>query len=94
VASIRNYRRTKDEISIALMISLIGIVMCSTLHEGEHWRHMWLFFGLVWGFNTSNFGLGTRPDRADRNRADRPSPQRLVRTAVRSRVGAPADARR
>lgn len=94
VASIRNYRRAKDEISIALMISLIGIVMCSTLHEGEHWRHMWLFFGLVWGFNTSNFGVGTRPDRADRNRADKSSPQTIMRTAVRSRVGAPADARR
>ena len=39
IVSIRNYRRTKDEIAIVLLISLIGIVMCSSLHEGEHWRH-------------------------------------------------------
>lgn len=51
VVSLRNYRRTKNEITIALLISLVGIVFCSTLHEGEHWRHTWLFYGLVWGLN-------------------------------------------
>ena len=30
VVSLRNYRRTKDEITIALLISLVGIVFCST----------------------------------------------------------------
>jgi hypothetical protein len=49
VVSLRNYRRTQNDIPIVLMASLIGIVMCATLHEGEHWRHMWLLFGLVWG---------------------------------------------
>lgn len=51
VVSLRNYRRTRSEIPVVLMASLIGIVMCATLHEGEHWRHMWLLFGLVWGLN-------------------------------------------
>ncbi|HMN87927.1 MAG TPA: hypothetical protein PKA74_18360 [Bauldia sp.] len=37
------------------MLSLIGIVMCASLHEGEHWRHMWLAYGLVWGFNAAKF---------------------------------------
>jgi hypothetical protein len=54
VVSLRNYRRTKNEITIALLISLVGIVFCSTLHEGEHWRHSWLFYGLVWGLNCFN----------------------------------------
>lgn len=56
VVSIRNYRRTGNEIAIALLISLMGIVFCSTLHEGEHWRHTWLMYGLVWGFNALNMG--------------------------------------
>jgi hypothetical protein len=61
VVSILNYRRTRDEIVIALLISLVGIVWCASLHEGEHWRHMWLFFGLVWGLCTLNFSFGKRP---------------------------------
>jgi hypothetical protein len=56
VVSLRNYRRTQNDIPIVLMASLIGIVMCATLHEGEHWRHMWLLFGLVWGLNAFEFG--------------------------------------
>ncbi|HEY8577351.1 MAG TPA: O-antigen ligase family protein [Devosia sp.] len=53
VVSLRNYRQTGNEIAIALLISLVGIIFCSTLHEGEHWRHSWLFYGLVWGLNAS-----------------------------------------
>lgn len=56
VVSIRNYRRTRDEIVVALMISMIAIVMCTSLHEGEHWRHLWLMFGMVWGVNIYNLG--------------------------------------
>jgi hypothetical protein len=61
VVSILNYRRTGDEIAIALLISLIGIVWCASLHEGEHWRHLWLYFGVVWGFCTLNFATAKRP---------------------------------
>ena len=61
VVSIRNYRRTQDPIVIVLLWSLIGIVLCASLHEGEHWRHMWLLFGLVWGLNISNPGFGSSP---------------------------------
>lgn len=61
VVSIRNYRRTQDPIVIVLLWSLIGIVLCASLHEGEHWRHMWLLFGLVWGLNISNPGFGSKP---------------------------------
>ena len=73
VISILNYRRTRDDVTIALLISLIGIVWCASLHEGEHWRHMWLFFGLVWGLCTLNFGPGKRPAA--------PSPSRVVARA-------------
>ena len=72
VVSLRNYRKTQNDIPIVLMASLIGIVMCATLHEGEHWRHMWLLFGLVWGLNVFGFDpykpAGDAPDKAARLR--------------------------
>ena len=55
VLSVENYRRTRHPIAIMLLISFLGLVMCATLHEGEHWRHLWLFMGLVWGFSPANF---------------------------------------
>jgi len=61
VISILNYRRTRDEMIIALMLGLIGVVWCASLHEGEHWRHMWLGFGMVWGLCADNFGRGKQP---------------------------------
>lgn len=42
VVSLRNYRKTHDEVVLVLLWSLIGIVMCASLHEGEHWRQMGL----------------------------------------------------
>lgn len=77
VVSIRNYRRNKNEITIALLISLVGIVFCSTLHEGEHWRHTWLLYGLVWGLNPFNVGSDHRPIAAAR-----PAPGRAGATTV------------
>jgi hypothetical protein len=98
VVSIRNYRRTQSEIAIALLISLVGIVMGATLHEGEHWRHMWLLFGLVWGLNSFNLGLGTRSTAASQDLARKRSPPRWVSatTAAQSHIGAraPEDAGR
>lgn len=70
VVSVLNYRRSGDDISIVLMLSIIGIVMCSSLHEGEHWRHMWLTYGLVWGFAPPL----RRPGRASAPVATQPAP--------------------
>jgi hypothetical protein len=25
------------------------------LQQVEHWRHLWMFLGLLWGFNIRNF---------------------------------------
>ncbi|GHA39000.1 membrane protein [Devosia pacifica] len=75
VVSVRNYRKTKDEIALALLISLLGILMGATLHEGEHWRHLWLFFGLVWGFNQFSIGIQTSAPVASHDLAGkRPAP--------------------
>ncbi|MBJ3785454.1 O-antigen ligase family protein [Devosia sediminis] len=72
VISVRNYRRTGSDIPVVMVASLVGIVMCATLHEGEHWRHMWLFFGLVWGLNMFCIGGGeTKPAARQGQRAPR-----------------------
>jgi len=85
VVSLRNYRRTKNELAIVLLISLVGIIFCSTLHEGEHWRHSWLFYGLVWGFNAFNPGMSAKPVAARQAVASQrpPPPRTRVATAAR-----------
>ncbi|WIJ23871.1 O-antigen ligase family protein [Devosia sp. RR2S18] len=96
VVSLRNYRRTNNEIAIALLISLMGIIFCSSLHEGEHWRHSWLFYGLIWGLNSYNVGL-QRPSPARVHVSPvrhSPQPQRRPATAIPSRTGVPAPTRR
>ena len=76
VVSLRNTRRTGSEIPLVLLFSLIGVILGASLHEGEHWRHMWLCFGLVWGFNAANFAADKAPARRrtapGRVRAPRP----------------------
>ncbi|HEX2257604.1 MAG TPA: O-antigen ligase family protein [Afifellaceae bacterium] len=53
--SLVNYRLTSSPIVPLAIASFVGPVLCALLHEGEHWRHLWLFLGLVWGLNPSNF---------------------------------------
>lgn len=83
VVSIRNYRRTGNEITIALLISLVGIVFCSTLHEGEHWRHTWLLYGLVWGLNPLIVGSDGKPAAGRR-----PAPPQAAQRRINSRASA------
>jgi O-antigen ligase len=75
VISVRNYRRTRNELSIALLLALAAVVMCATLHEGEHWRQMWMMFGLIWGIDVTRF----KPETATRRPAPaavQPAPSR------------------
>ena len=58
VVAILNYRQTRSDIPLVILASLIGVVMGATLHEGEHWRQMWLMFGMTWGFNAFAFNGG------------------------------------
>lgn len=58
VVSVLNYRRTRSDVPIVLLLSLIGPIMGASLHEGEHWRQMWLHFGLVWGMDPSILNRG------------------------------------
>ena len=81
VVSLRNTRRTGSEIPLVLLFSLIGVILGASLHEGEHWRHMWLCFGLVWGFNAANFAA----DKPAARRRTGPAPVRTPRPQVARR---------
>ena len=59
VSAWRGYVRTRSDVPIMLLFSVLGIVMCASLHEAEHWRHLWLFLGMAWGFSASSFGACT-----------------------------------
>jgi O-antigen ligase len=59
VASLRAYRLTGSDVPIMLMFAVLGITMCASLHEAEHWRHLWLFLGMAWGFSATTFGACT-----------------------------------
>ncbi|MFK7791613.1 MAG: O-antigen ligase family protein [Devosiaceae bacterium] len=61
VAGLRAYQLTRSDIPVVLMLGLLGISMCAALHEAEHWRHLWLFIGLTWGFSAQTFLSCAKP---------------------------------
>jgi hypothetical protein len=73
-----NFHSTGSPIVGLLTVSFLGPVLCANLHEGEHWRHLWLFLGLLWGLNPRNFprraGIAVRAD----GDFGRQAPTRLV----------------
>jgi len=50
-----NQRATQSPIAMWLSFSLLSQLPCAILQQVEHWRHMWMFLGLLWGFNIRNF---------------------------------------
>lgn len=87
VLSVRNYRRTKDELFLVLLLGWLGIMACALLHEAERWRHMWLMTGLLWGLNLRNWEpLPTYENPRHATRAVRPAvmqPHFGLRTVTR-----------
>lgn len=53
--SFENYRATQSPMSIWLSFSVLTQLPCAMLQQVEHWRHLWMFLGLLWGFNVRNF---------------------------------------
>jgi O-antigen ligase len=50
VVGFHSYRRSSNPVAVVLLFSFLAPVLCAGLHEGEHWRHLWLMTGLLWGF--------------------------------------------
>lgn len=50
-----NFRATRNSLTVLLLCCFLSQILCAVLHECEHWRQLWLFMGLVYGFNARNF---------------------------------------
>jgi hypothetical protein len=50
-----NWRRSKSTMCLLILFSWLSIISCAMLHQGERWRFLWLFTGILWGFNYRNF---------------------------------------
>ncbi len=60
-----NYVATRSPIVVLLFFCFLSQALCIGLHEGEHWRHLWLFMGLVWGFNVRQAAVSAAQCRRD-----------------------------
>jgi len=56
-----NQRATRSPLSIWLSFSLLTQLPCALLQQVEHWRHLWLLLGLLWGFNIRKFSVAQTP---------------------------------
>jgi len=68
--AIGNERATKSPVAVWLSFSVLAQLPCGMLQQVEHWRHLWLLLGLLWGFNAKNFAP---IERASRRAYDAPS---------------------
>jgi len=50
-----NQRATASPTAMWVSFSLLAQLPCAILQQVEHWRHLWMFLGLLWGFNVRNF---------------------------------------
>lgn len=51
----QNQYGTKSPTAVWLSFSLAAQLPCALLQQVEHWRHMWMLMGLLWGLNIMNF---------------------------------------
>ena len=50
-----NWKRSRNTLCLVMLFSWLAIICCAMLHQGERWRFLWLFTGIVWGLNYKNF---------------------------------------
>ncbi|MEP7030507.1 MAG: O-antigen ligase family protein, partial [Pseudolabrys sp.] len=50
-----NQRATGSPVAMWVAFSVLSQLPCAILQQVEHWRHLWMFLGLLWGFNIRNF---------------------------------------
>ncbi len=73
--AIRNWQQSHDPLAVLSALCALSVVLCALLHQGEHWRHLWLFLGLFWGFVPQHFAAATpAPEVAEPARTPTPQP--------------------
>jgi len=50
-----NWKRSRNSLCLVILFCWLAIISCAMLHQGERWRFLWLFTGMVWGLNYRNF---------------------------------------
>jgi O-Antigen ligase len=50
-----NWKRSRNSLCLVILFCWLAIICCAMLHQGERWRFLWLFTGMVWGLNYRNF---------------------------------------
>jgi len=50
-----NWRRSRNGLCLLILFSWLAIICSAMLHQGERWRFLWLFTGMLWGLNYRNF---------------------------------------
>ena len=50
-----SWKQSKNTLCLVMLFSWLAIICCAMLHQGERWRFLWLFTGMVWGLNYKNF---------------------------------------
>jgi hypothetical protein len=50
-----NQRATGSPVGLWLSFSILAQLPCAVLQQVEHWRHLWMLLGLLWGFKGRNF---------------------------------------
>lgn len=68
--SYRNFKATQSDLPALLFVSFAALMSCAMFHQTERWRSLWLFIGLVYGFNARNVLARTASARP----APRPAP--------------------
>jgi hypothetical protein len=64
-----NQRATHSPAALWLSFSLLSQLPSAILQQVEHWRHLWMFLGLLWGFSIRNFQAAETPAARDPMRA-------------------------
>jgi O-Antigen ligase len=54
-----SWKRSRNSLCLLILFSWASIICCAMLHQGERWRFLWLFTGLVWGLNYRNLAPAT-----------------------------------
>ena len=62
-----NWKRSKNTLCLVMLFSWLSIICCAMLHQGERWRFLWLFTGMVWGLNYRNFAAPSEEDIAEQD---------------------------
>jgi hypothetical protein len=55
------WRRSRHPMCLFVLFSWLAIISCAMVQQGERWRFLWLFTGMLWGINERTFAVRAAP---------------------------------